>query len=588
MKFYHTSYIGWEKHNDKLHYRDKNGNYLRNQWSAPTGSMHYFGKEGCTVSNQWYKMSDNRVFYFDNIGHTVKNRWYKLSNNQVFYFDNTGHTVKNRWYKLPDNRVVYFDNTGHTVKNRWYTLPDNRVFYFDETGHTVKNQWFTMPNGTKHYFDNNVHTVKNTEYTIDGIKYNFDKEGHANIEYIKDSSFETKKDGTLRFMGALDKVCQIFYKIGKSDYKYYGYQSDFYIDNVNGNGGKNITIALENSDNKPIEEKAFVIPKVELESTWVDHLSNIGWVLRNGTAKVFLEDSDGNTKEINSQDQYPQYSYDASIYAGKRVRLIFKDNDNKVIDISDWQTIPKVRFIDEPHVNTDYLSLKIQSSANGPLVAIKDLNTGVEKWAGIDKVGVFNNDSTINSKDHTYIIDPSEYSGDKVVVELKDPKSLGNNLITQVAADKVSTLTTGIPIYIPKIKLTSYYDSQDKKLYEESLLKNFLDPYSLTMRGTRNGNAYVTAVTDDPECPGRFVYDRFGVNDGHYYGNNFYNIYLETPGTKKRLVALRTWGGNITDITTQFTVPNKKLRKVSISNNILTGYNDGGNLDDTLTIRILG
>ncbi|MBZ4027801.1 hypothetical protein K7D69_00565 [Lactobacillus johnsonii] len=46
----------WKDNNDKLYYRDQNGNYLGNQWTTPTGTTHYFGGEEYTISNQWYTL----------------------------------------------------------------------------------------------------------------------------------------------------------------------------------------------------------------------------------------------------------------------------------------------------------------------------------------------------------------------------------------------------------------------------------------------------------------------------------------------------------------------------------------------------
>ena len=197
---------GWEDNNGKLYYRDQNGNYLKNQWAAPTGTIHYFGREGYTISNQWYTMPDNRTYYFDNTGHTVKDRWFTLPSGQTYYFNYEGHTIKNQWYKLPGCWInYYFDNDGHTVKNRWYTVPNDSTYYFDDKGDTVRDRWFTLPGGQTYYFDSYGHTVRNRWYqmlTNGGINYYFDAEGHT----IRSRWYTVPNDSTYYFDDKGDTV----------------------------------------------------------------------------------------------------------------------------------------------------------------------------------------------------------------------------------------------------------------------------------------------------------------------------------------------------------------------------------------------
>ena len=190
---------GWEDNNGKLYYRDQNGNYLKNQWAAPTGTIHYFGREGYTISNQWYTMPDNRTYYFDNTGHTVKDRWFTLPSGQTYYFNYEGHTIKNQWYEIPGCWInYYFDNDGHTVKNRWYTVPNDSTYYFDDKGDTVRDRWFTLPSGQTYYFDSYGHTVRNRWYqmlTNNGINYYFDADGHT----IRSRWYTVPNDSTYYF-----------------------------------------------------------------------------------------------------------------------------------------------------------------------------------------------------------------------------------------------------------------------------------------------------------------------------------------------------------------------------------------------------
>ena len=197
-KAIHSS-AGWENRDGKLYYRDNNGEYLKNQWAAPTGTIHYFGREGYTISNQWYTMPDNRTYYFDNTGHTVKDRWFTLPSGQTYYFNYEGHTIKNQWYEIPGCWInYYFDNDGHTVKNRWYTVPNDSTYYFDDKGDTVRDRWFTLPGGQTYYFDSYGHTVRNRWYqmlTNGGINYYFDAEGHT----IRSRWYTVPNDSTYYF-----------------------------------------------------------------------------------------------------------------------------------------------------------------------------------------------------------------------------------------------------------------------------------------------------------------------------------------------------------------------------------------------------
>ena len=197
---------GWEDNNGKLYYRDQNGNYLKNQWAAPTGTIHYFGREGYTISNQWYTMPDNRTYYFDNTGHTVKDRWFTLPSGQTYYFNYEGHTIKNQWYEIPGCWInYYFDNDGHTVKNRWYTVPNDSTYYFDDKGDTVRDRWFTLPSGQTYYFDSYGHTVRNRWYqmlTNNGINYYFDADGHT----IRSRWYTVPNDSTYYFDDKGDTV----------------------------------------------------------------------------------------------------------------------------------------------------------------------------------------------------------------------------------------------------------------------------------------------------------------------------------------------------------------------------------------------
>ena len=184
--FYYVPYGGWENHNGKMYYRDWDGNYLRNQWAAPTGTTHYFGREGYTINNQWYTMPDNNTYYFDHTGHTVKSRWYTLTNGTTYYFDNFGHTVKNRRYNIVNGGTYYFDNEGHTVKNRYYTLNGTR-YWFDGNGHSKIADRYIRQNGL---------TIDTQDMTLSGKR-----NGDSYIFVLDPSSNEEEKTSTNYYDG---------------------------------------------------------------------------------------------------------------------------------------------------------------------------------------------------------------------------------------------------------------------------------------------------------------------------------------------------------------------------------------------------
>ena len=406
------------------------------------------------------------MYYFDKTGHTVKNRWYKMPNNNTYYFDQTGHTVKNRWYKMPDNNIYYFDQTGHTVKNGWYTLPNSGTYYFDNTGHTVKNRYYSI-NGTHYWFDNKGHTHSSSSY-------------FQNVSFqIEQHSDESNQPPTLKLVGALKQKEDIYYIIGNNSQLYAYDTNNFSISDVNGNGGKSITIILKNNS-VTLEKNSYVIPTTTISNIRVNNNnSTIQWNNTNGSARVFIKDINGNEKEITDSVNFNpsnSCSYDASEYSGTNLYLELKNKDGAIMSTSPKLTIPKVHFVNQPVLKTDFLSLVVTSSANGPYLAIKDLNTGDESWAGY-RQGVYVGGTQINSIDHTQSIDPIEFCNENIVIELKDNKTIGNSVITSIDPKKVPTLATSKPLHIPGIKLTSYYDKNGKKLDANTLLNKYLNPY---------------------------------------------------------------------------------------------------------------
>ena len=367
--FYYVPYGGWENHNGKMYYRDWDGNYLRNQWAAPTGTTHYFGREGYTINNQWYTMPDNNTYYFDHTGHTVKNRWYTLPTNKTYYFDNTGHTVKNRWYTVSNNTTYYFDNFGHTVKNRWYTLSNSKIYYFDTFGHTVKGRWYTLTNGITYYFDtfghtvknrwynianggtyyfdNEGHTVKNRYYTLNGTRYWFDGNGHSKIadRYIRQNGLTIDtKNMTLSGRRNGDSYIFVLDPSGnEEEMTSTNYDGTFEFD-ASKYAGETITLITRNgysTDSREVANRqSIMLPRLSFENVKVGTNDTKISGKVNGSGWIFVLDPSGNEEEMTSTDYDGTFEFDASKYAGETITLITRNGSSTSNrEIADRQTI---------------------------------------------------------------------------------------------------------------------------------------------------------------------------------------------------------------------------------------------------------
>ena len=374
--FYYVPYGGWENHNGKMYYRDWDGNYLRNQWAAPTGTTHYFGREGYTINNQWYTMPDNNTYYFDHTGHTVKNRWYTLPTNKTYYFDNTGHTVKNRWYTVSNNTTYYFDNFGHTVKNRWYTLSNSKIYYFDTFGHTVKGRWYTLTNGSTYYFDTFGHTVKNRWYSIpNSSTYYFDNFGHT----VKNRWYNIANGGTYYFDNEGHTVKNRYYTLNGTRYWF------------DGNGHSKIADRYIRQNGLTIDTKNMTLSG-----------------RRNGDSYIFVLDPSGNEEEMTSTNYDGTFEFDASKYAGESIALIVRNgyhNNDREIGHRRNVTIPELNVM-TLSVDTDnsYLSGKVNGSG----------------WIFILDPSGNEEEMTSTNYDGTFSFDVSKYAGETITVLIRN------------------------------------------------------------------------------------------------------------------------------------------------------------------------
>ena len=460
--FYYVPYGGWENHNGKMYYRDWDGNYLRNQWAAPTGTTHYFGREGYTISNQWYTMPDNNTYYFDNTGHTVKNRWYTLPNTRTYYFDNIGHTVKNRWYtitsgrtyyfdtyghtvknrwyniangrtyyfdtyghtvrnrwyNIPNSRTYYFDNFGHTVKNRWYNVANGGTYYFDHTGHTVKNRWYNIPNGGTYYFDNEGHTVKNRYYTLNGTRYWFDNNGHTKFadRYIKQNGLTIDtKDMTLS--GKRNGSSWIFVLDPSGNEEKVTWNDGGFSFDASKYAGETITLITRNgtsTDDREVAPRQNIwIPQQSMTDITVSNSSTNVSGKTNGNSWIFVLDPSGNEQEKKWSDG--TFDFDASEYAGETITLIARNGsstDDREVAPRQRVWIPQLSVTDIAVDNRDsYVSGKTSgdcwlfvvdpSSGNEEEVTWSDGSFGFDasKYAGETITLIARNDSSTDSRE---------------------------------------------------------------------------------------------------------------------------------------------------------------------------------------------
>ena len=457
--FYYVPYGGWENHNGKMYYRDWDGNYLRNQWAAPTGTTHYFGREGYTINNQWYTMPDNNTYYFDHTGHTVKNRWYTLPTNKTYYFDNTGHTVKNRWYTVSNNTTYYFDNFGHTVKNRWYTLSNSKIYYFDTFGHTVKGRWYTLTNGITYYFDtfghtvknrwysipnsstyyfdnfghtvknrwyniasggtyyfdNEGHTVKNRYYTLNGTRYWFDGNGHSKIadRYIRQNGLTIDtKNMTLSGRRNGDSYIFVLDPSGnEEEMTSTNYDGTFEFD-ASKYAGETITLITRNgysTDSREVANRqSIMLPRLSFENVKVGTNDTKISGKVNGSGWIFVLDPSGNEEEMTSTDYDGTFEFDASKYAGESIALIVRNgyhNNDREIGHRRNVTIPELNVM-TLSVDTDnsYLSGKVNGSG----------------WIFILDPSGNEEEMTSTNYDGTFSFDVSKYAGETITVLIRN------------------------------------------------------------------------------------------------------------------------------------------------------------------------
>ena len=421
--FYYVPYGGWENHNGKMYYRDWDGNYLRNQWAAPTGTTHYFGREGYTINNQWYTMPDNNTYYFDHTGHTVKNRWYTLPNTKTYYFDNTGHTVKNRWYTVSNNTTYYFDNFGHTVKNRWYNVSNN-TYYFDNYGHTVKNRWYTLSNSKTYYFDTFGHTVKGRWYTLtNGSTYYFDTFGHT----VKNRWYSIPNSSTYYFDNFGHTVKNRWYNIANG--------GTYYFDNE-GHTVKNRYYTLNGTrywfDNNG--HSKFADRYIHQNGLTIDTATMNLSGKRNGSSDIFVLDPMGNEKRVASTYDYdPNFNFDASDYAGETITLITRNGYNTTDrEIGSRQSIyiPKLSF---SNVKIDQSNTNVSGKVNG------SSNVFV-----LDPMGNEKRVASSYDYDEDFNFDASDYAGETITLITRN----GYNTTDREIGSRQS-------IYIPKLSFSN-------------------------------------------------------------------------------------------------------------------------------------
>lgn len=481
---------GWEDNNGKLYYRDQNGNYLKNQWAAPTGTIHYFGREGYTISNQWYTMPDNRTYYFDNTGHTVKNRWYTVPNDSTYYFDDKGDTVRDRWFTLPSGQTYYFDSYGHTVRNRWYqmltnnginyyfdadghtirsrwyTVPNDSTYYFDDKGAAVRDRWFTLPGGQTYYFDDDGRIVRNRVYDIDDVSpqyvkvryYYFDSNGHSHL--LKNTWLNYDRYHMTYYLdnqGAI--VANKWYTLPDGQTYYFGSNSypvknswytlsngqTYYFDS-NGHTVKSRYYTLNgvrhwfDKDGKTSFKSIDNISYEGLKLNTKDYMTVSGKAPAG--AKIYVKSPLESVKygeyEVAESNKDGDFQFDPSIWSGQTITILIKDKNGKEIGQRKQLYVP---FLTLKNWNYDSKNGILSGSKNGFVGSPGD---SINFQAIVDNQTY----SLFGSDNNKFDLNIGQYAGHTVTII-----TFSNLAHTEVAPRKVIKVP---PLHFSEIKVNRY------------------------------------------------------------------------------------------------------------------------------------
>ena len=151
---------------------DTSGWYAKNRWQKIDGKWYYFDKDGIMEADAYrggYYLKKDGSWN----GKAAATGW-KNGNKGWLYFTSPKTVITNGWKKI-DGKWYFFKETktaaeSEFVKGYWF---DKNCVQSDPARYswhkTARGWWYGVSGGWY---------AKNTSYTIDGVKYTFDKNGY--------------------------------------------------------------------------------------------------------------------------------------------------------------------------------------------------------------------------------------------------------------------------------------------------------------------------------------------------------------------------------------------------------------------------
>ena len=166
------SHADWKKDKTGWYYLDVSGWYPKNRWQKIDGKWYFFDAKGYLEQDAYrdgYYLSKNGAWD----GKNAKAAW-KQDKNGWWYAVSGGY-LKNCWKKI-NGKWYFFKADGYAAKSEWvrgyYWISGNSIWSYQP-----KASWKKDGSGWK-FGDTSGWFAKSATYTIGGVKYTFDKDGH--------------------------------------------------------------------------------------------------------------------------------------------------------------------------------------------------------------------------------------------------------------------------------------------------------------------------------------------------------------------------------------------------------------------------
>ena len=227
---------GWHESNGEKYYGMPDGTY-RVGWLSFGNTYYYCGEDGAIVYGK--QKIDGKWYYFDKNG-VRQTGWIEKEGEK--YYGMPDGSLREGWLSF-GNTYYYCGKDGAIVYGKQKI--DGNWYYFDESGvrqigwiEKEGEKYYGMPDGslrvgwlsfgsTHYYCNNDAVIVTDGPYTVDGIGYQFDKDGilvsvKGGWHEINDKKYYGMPDGTYR-VGWLS-FGSTYYYCGKDGAIVYGKQ----------------------------------------------------------------------------------------------------------------------------------------------------------------------------------------------------------------------------------------------------------------------------------------------------------------------------------------------------------------------------